>query len=79
MTGKTATVDAKTGAMILSQPDRRAKASAFEGAKLNRFTSDWITSNASMDCLLEPSLIQVANQGFWYDPQTFYTNKKPQR
>lgn len=79
MTGKTATVDAKTGAMILSEPkpERLAKASAFEGAKLNRFTSDWITSNASMDCLLEPSLIRlrsrssdlVRNDGYAYNAE----------
>lgn len=38
------------------------KNSFFDGAKLDRFTSDWVTSNATMDALLETDLLKLRSR-----------------
>jgi lambda family phage portal protein len=40
----------------------RPKASFFEGAAQTRFTSDWVTRNASLDTLLETNLVRLRSR-----------------
>jgi lambda family phage portal protein len=56
------TIDATTGALNLNpkaETKSRPRNGFFDGAKVDRFTNDWITSNASADSLLEKDLTRL--------------------
>ena len=50
----------ENGEMVIgSTAPEKPKAQHFEGAKVGRFTGDWITRNASLDSLLESGLLKL--------------------
>ncbi|HAF39988.1 MAG TPA: phage portal protein [Gammaproteobacteria bacterium] len=56
---KASHVDPESGKMVIGEAVATPKAQHFEGAKVDRFTGDWITRNATMDSLLETSLCKL--------------------
>jgi lambda family phage portal protein len=50
----------EAGQMVIGNPEPKPrKAQHFEGAKVGRFTGDWICRNASLDSLLETGLLKL--------------------
>lgn len=59
---KVSTIDRETGQMVIGnaiEERKKPKNSFFDGAKVDRFTADWITQDASMDSLLEGSISRL--------------------
>jgi len=51
--------------VFLEDRKEQPKSSFFTGARIDRFTSDWITRDASLDCLLEHDLCRLRSRSRW--------------